>query len=329
MEQSPLIRTLLEELRSGLTRYLEIASGILKQGGIRLRTPEAAFFSFEKNFFSLLFLYTYHRAGIPEARRILYASTIQCLRGMVTGCDNLLDDEYKKTLDTDLPETAIRFRSVIDIMVSDRVLFTLLMDSCRRGKITMDQAIAATSASMKTMTQSGIQEASEESGIEEILPPDTILKTIHHYKTGILFKCPWDIPRCLENIPESETTSLMEGLYRVGMGCQVLDDMVDFMSDLVRKRHNYMVSLIHHGPAAEEKERLQWLLAVGNRVSSPVTLASDFPKTLETGFSVAHECLESGLNLLFPESQRFLVAPSIRFLENRIGAAHPDWKQAS
>jgi len=327
MKHSPLVRTLLEELRIGLTRYLEIAEGILKQSGIRIWAPKETFFSFEKNFFSLLFLYTYHRAGIPKSRRILYASTLQCLRGMVTGCDNILDDEYKKTLDTDLPIDAIRFRSVIDIMVSDRVLFELLMDSCRRGEIDVEQAAAASAASMKTMTQSGIQEASEEAGIEEILPPEAILKTVHHYKTGILFNCPWDIPRCLEDLPESETTPLMEGLYRVGMGCQVLDDMVDFMSDLERKRHNYVVSLIHHGPAPVEKERLGRLLAKEGRASSPVLLPEEFPENLETAFSVAHEFLESGLNLLYPESQRFLVAPSISFLENRIGAAHLHRKQ--
>jgi len=280
MEQSPLVRTLLEELRSGLTRYLDIADGILKQGGIRLRAPDASFFSFEKNFFSLLFLYSYQRAGIPETRRILYASTIQCQRGMVTGCDNLLDDEYKTTLDTDLPATAIRFRSVIDIMVSDRVLFELLMDACRRGEIDMGQVAVASAASMKTMTQSGIQEASEEAGVEEILPPEAILKTVHHYKTGILFNCPWDIPRCLENFPESDIAPLTEGLYRIGMGCQILDDMVDFLSDLSRKRHNYLVSLIHHGPVPVEKERLGLLLATRGAPSS-LDLAGEFPENLE------------------------------------------------
>lgn len=321
MEKSPLVQTLLGELRTGLTRYVEIAGDILKQGGIRLKAPEEAFFSFEKNFFSLLFLYSYHRAGIQESRRILYATTIQCQRGMVTGCDNLLDDEYKKTLDTDLPTAAIRFRSVIDIMVSDRVLFMLLLDACRRKEIGMDEAAAAAAASMKTMTQSGVQEASEEAGVEEILSPDTILQTVHHYKTGILFNCPWDIPRCLENIPESETAPLLEGLYRVGMGCQVLDDMVDFISDLQRKRHNYLVSLIHHGQVPDERNRLDALLTAGGRPASPVDLKEDFPENLAAAFSAAHDFLESGLNLLYPEPQQFLVAPSILFLEERIGAA--------
>lgn len=316
-----MVQTLLGELRTGLTRYVEIAGDILEQGGIRLKTPEASFFSFEKNFFSLLFLYSYHRAGIPESRRIFYAATIQCLRGMVTGCDNLLDDEYKKTLDTDLPAAAIRFRSVIDIMVSDRVLFKLLSDACRRKEIDMNQAAAAAAASMETMTRSGVQEASEEAGIEEILPPDAILQTVHHYKTGILFNCPWDIPKCLESIPESETAPLLEGLYRVGMGCQILDDMVDFISDLECKRHNFLVSLIYHGKMPDEKSRLDALLTAEGPPSAVVDLTEGFPENLATAFSAAHDFLESGLNLLYPEPRQFLVAPSIRFLEERIGAA--------
>lgn len=51
-------------------------------------------FSLQNNFFSMLFLYSYFRAGIKPRRRILYAATLQCLRGMVTGCDNLLDTEF-------------------------------------------------------------------------------------------------------------------------------------------------------------------------------------------------------------------------------------------
>ena len=77
----------------------------------------------------------------------------QCLRGMVTGCDNILDDEYKTTLETDLPPQAHRFRSVLDIMVADRVLFTLLVDHCRRHDLPMERALQAGTASLRALTQ--------------------------------------------------------------------------------------------------------------------------------------------------------------------------------
>jgi hypothetical protein len=256
MEHAPVIQSLITELRSGLSLYWEAAGRILEPCGVILEAPTEATFSLQKNFFSMLFLYSYYRAGLPTHRRIIYAATLQCLRGMVTGCDNLLDDEYKQTLGTDIPVTGYRFRSVVDIMVSDRVLFQILMDAAERKEIAIDRVLAASAASMKTMTRSGVEEASEEAGISAILEPDAILETIHHLKTGILFQCPWDIPLTIETIADAGLKPLLEGLYRIGIGCQILDDMVDMAVDMRSNRHNYLVSLIHHGSDPIEKERL-------------------------------------------------------------------------
>jgi hypothetical protein len=308
------------ELETGLSRYWDTAASILEPGGVVLKPPGKNYLSMEKNFFSLLFLYSFFRAGITGPRRLLYAAALQCLRGMVTGCDNILDDEYKKTLDTDIPESGYRFRSVVDIMVSDRVLFEILLDACRRGEITMDQVLSANRISMKTMTRSGVQEASEESGITAILKPDELLHTIHHYKTGLLFQCPWDIPRAVETLDETVTGPLLEGLYRIGMGCQVMDDMVDLVSDLERKRHNYVAALIHHDAPQAEKNRLRALLGKGGPPLSALDLAGDFPVASARAGETAQRFLKSGLNALFSEEHRFLVAPTIQFLVQRIGA---------
>jgi hypothetical protein len=323
MERLPPIRKLLEELRSGLSDYWEVADGVLRQIGVTLRAPKEDDFSLNRNFFSLLFLYSFYRAKIPKPRRILYAGTLQCLRGMVTGCDNLLDDEYKKTLDTDIPENGFRFRSVIDIMVSDRVLFQLLLRASHPQDINVDKLVAATTASMKTMTLSGLQEASEESGTTSILKPDDLLQTIHHYKTGMLFRCPWDIPLTIEHLYEPDIVHLLEGLYRIGMGCQIMDDMVDFMSDLERKRHNFLVSLIYYNSSHPmERSWLQELIDGGRRQQLSVDLTKDFPYSVLEASETAYRFLESGLTLLFSEQHRFLVEPSIQFLEDRIGVAH-------
>ena len=80
IENSQTVRTLLDELRSGLSNYWKIADGILRQSDIRLKVQGEDGFSLEKNFFSFLFLYSFYRAGIPKSRRILYAATLQCLR---------------------------------------------------------------------------------------------------------------------------------------------------------------------------------------------------------------------------------------------------------
>jgi len=100
-----------DELFAALSLYWSKADDILNGSGITLLGPGDDFFSLEKNFFSALFLYSYHRANISKQRRIFYSAINQCIRGLVTGCDNILDDEYKKTLETDLPQHGVKFRS--------------------------------------------------------------------------------------------------------------------------------------------------------------------------------------------------------------------------
>ena len=194
-----------DELHAGLLRYWETADRILRDSGVRLLPPSPAYRHLSRNFFSLLFLYSYHRAALPPARRVLYAAVNQCLRGMVTGCDNLLDDEYKKTLETDLPETGTKIRSVLDIMVSDRVLFDLLMDCRRNSAISDAQVSAACSATLRALTRSAVQEASEEGGVHGKLHPQEVLSRVHHYKTGLLFQCVWAVPDVLDPLPLEET----------------------------------------------------------------------------------------------------------------------------
>jgi len=314
------LHLLLDELSDGLSLYWTTAGDIVRNSGVRVLKPPSDYFCLEKNFFSLLFLYSYHRAAIPRSRRVLYAAVNQCLRGMVTGCDNILDDEYKKTLETNLPEKGHRFRSVLDIMVSDRVLFALLVKQQQQHELTGEKVLSAAAASLQTLVKSGAQEASEEKGIEQFLKPDEILDTVHHFKTGILFQCPWDIPLTIEPIQKSSIAYLLEALYRIGIGCQIMDDMVDLASDLLKKRHNYVASLIHHSPNSAEREKLQSLINKAQTLTDYPQLLQEFPSVRRLAAKTALEYLESGLNDLFAENHRRLVAPSISFMANRIGA---------
>ncbi|MEE4242045.1 MAG: class 1 isoprenoid biosynthesis enzyme [Desulfopila sp.] len=314
------VNELLTELRDGLSQYWKVAQTVLRDNGVELFPPNESYFSYSKNFFSLLFLYSFFRANIPKQRRILYASTLQCLRGMVTGCDNLLDDEYKMTLDTDIAETGYRFRSVIDIMISDRVLFQILLQASENGCFPVGKVIRATTASMHSMMRSGVQEASEEAGISEILSPDALLKQVHHFKTGLLFTCPWDIPLSIEAPNHHDNiTQLKEGLYAIGMGCQVMDDMVDFSSDLEKKRHNYLVSLIYHQSAHREKTKLREIMDPACKFSPSTDITAEFPEATATAATTSHTLLDRGLRLLFAEEHTFLIEPAKIFLQKRIG----------
>lgn len=311
-----------EELSSGLWLYWTKAAAILKGSGISLLDPADDFFSLEKNFFSALFLYSYHRAGIAKPHRIVYAAINQCLRGMVTGCDNILDDEYKKTLETDLPTHGTRFRSVLDIMVSDRVLFEILLNGFQDNEYNHQEVLAASVASLHALTQSGAQEASEEGGIPRMLEPEQILQSIHHYKTGLLFQCPWAVPLILENCRKETVSFLLEALYKIGMGCQIMDDMVDLSSDLRKKRHNYVASIIYHDPNHKEWNRLKSLMASNPNAKGNKNLLLELPHAKCIAVNSARTFLVEGLGTLFGITRQSLVEPSVAFLSKRIGAEH-------
>jgi len=325
--RAPSFGQLLEELESGLVAYWTTAEQILKPCGVNLLRPGEDTFSLPRNFFSLLFLYSYRRLGIPPGRRRLYAATLQCLRGMVTGCDNLLDDEYKPTLESDIPAHGYRFRSVVDIMVSDGALFQILMEAAQQGELAYDRVLAAATASMQTMTRSGIEEVAEEAGIDAILPPQAILQTIHHYKTGIPFQCPWDIPRAIEPVVETDLAPVSKGLNQIGIGCQILDDMVDLEVDIRSRRHNYLVSLIHHAPDPDERSRLAGAMHPGDPDRPEAPTIDRFPLSAQQAWKTAHQLLTQGLAALFAPEDRTLVVPAIRLMEKRIGAAAP-WSGA-
>jgi len=306
------------ELRAGLERFWQTAGAILEGGTIHLVGPEQSAYSLARNFFSTLFLYSYYRVGIPAERRILYVAVNQCLRGMVTGCDNLLDDEYKITLETDLPRQAHRFRSVLDIMVADRVLFAILVDHCREYDLGVDLALRASAASLQALTESGAQEATEEGGVGECLQPEEVLTKVHHYKTGLLFQSPWAVPTLFEGLRSPEAETARDALYQIGIGCQMLDDLVDVVLDVRGRRHNYVASVVAHEEPVAVWENLQ-------RHAAAEGTSHDFldawPKLAAGLKARALETLENGLGNLFLPQHQGLVRPAAVCIAGIIGVS--------
>jgi hypothetical protein len=314
------LATLGDELSEALSLFWSSAEKILQDSDVQLRPPRPEYFAIESNLFSALFLYSYFQAGMARPRRVFYAAVNQCLRGMVTGCDNLLDDEYKQTLDTDLPEEGTRFRSVLDIMASDRVLFDLLIDNHQRGELTADQVRAASAASLHGLLSSGVQEAGEEAGITKRLSPDEVLRAVHHYKTGLLFQCPWTLPALLEDIDPETLARTTRALYQLGMGCQVLDDMVDLASDLRMRRHNYAASLVCHDTDPAEHAHLQAWLHEPPAGDDDADLLLAFPRARQRASMTARGYLETGVRDLFAQQHQQLAQPVVELLIERIGA---------
>jgi len=308
------------ELRTGLEHYWETAGRILDNSGIVLQAPPVDYLAMAKNIFSTLFLYSYYAADIDPARRQAYVAVNQCLRGMVTGCDNILDDEYKQTLDTDLPRQAIRFRSVVDIMVSDRVLFELLLDLAGTTTLTADTIRGASAASLRALTHSGAQEASEEGGVRDIPTPEKVLAAIHHFKTGLLFQCPWAVPAVIEADLGQTARNLQAFLYEIGMGCQLLDDIVDLPADVRDRRYNYAWSTIYHNADNGTRASLRAFYDPLTGDGRTMDFYTMFPHAITAVASEGRNRLQAGLNGLLKEAHQHLAAPLAAFLVQRIGA---------
>lgn len=312
--------TLADELQAGLTLFWKTAGKILNDSGIILHSPPPDYLAMEKNIFSTLFLYAYYAADIDPARRVVYVAVNQCLRGMVTGCDNILDDEYKQTLATDLPSRAVRFRSIVDIMVSDRVLFELLLNMADTVPLAGNMIQDASAASLRALTRSGTQEASEEGGVGDIPAPEGVLRDIHHFKTGLLFQCPWAVPGVIETDLRQSARDLQEHLYQIGMGCQLFDDIVDLEADVREHRYNYAWSKIFHSTDGHVRQELRdafTLPATDQRLSN---LHGTFAQVIADVAAEGQLMLEDGLGGLLREDHRHLTAPLVSFLVRRIGA---------
>lgn len=306
------------ELHAGLDLYWQNVEMLLSGGPVAFVTPAQEAYSLKRNFFSTLFLYSYWRANIPVERRILYVAVNQCLRGMVTGCDNILDNEYKKTIDTNLPEGAYRFRSVLDIMASDRILFALVANYCEQHGLPVTMALKASSTSLQSLLESGVQEASEEGGVDGLLSPEEVLAKVHHYKTGLLFTCTWAIPMLLDQQCQASQQPFKDGLYRIGIGCQILDDIVDLSRDYYERRHNYVASAIAHRESADKWRRVQLFI---KNSDSKQHWEDSFPDLAAKLRKEAVVMLEEGLVMLFAQEHHNFIWPAIQFIADRIGVA--------
>lgn len=227
----------------------------------------------QKHFFSTLFLALYRATGIPEERRIFYGTINHSIRGIVTGTDNLLDNEYKEMLPLRFPDGAIKFKSVMHVLLFDRFLARILEDGSARGMLAADQRLAVMDAVFRAMVPIGAEEASEEKGVGRILPPSEILSSVHMYKGGNLLRLAFVAPLLLEKEKVEKLERIDRGIYSIGMALQTIDDLTDFYDDLSNQRHNYLLSCISYEGSAEERQRLGRLAPGNAREFPPVEQA--------------------------------------------------------
>jgi hypothetical protein len=259
----------LQEHRQVEAETLRLLRAILPAAYLGAVPPPAGVLRYaRRHFFSSLFLAVYRSAGVAPERRLFYGTVNHAIRGIVTGTDNLLDDEYKEMLPLAFPERATRFKSVMHILLFDRILFRLLDEAVAGGVLDSRPARAIGQEIFAAMVPIGAEEASEEGGIDTILSPAEILASVHMYKGGNLLRLAFVAPLLAETGPVRERLALADrGIFSIGLALQVIDDLTDFHEDLRDRRHNYLAATIQHEGSREERARLAAMLAGSERTA--------------------------------------------------------------
>ena len=223
----------------------------------------------QKNFFSILFLSIYRAVGVGPRRRHLYGVLNHSIRGIVTATDNLLDDEYKEVLPLRFAAGAARFKSVMHILLFDRFLARVTESAVRDGLIDEGGRKQLLQGIFEALVPIGAEEASEEGGVHVVLSPEEIMSSVHVHKGGNLLRLAFVAPRLIETDCAPAIAQADQGVFRIGMALQAIDDLTDFYDDIRDRRHNYLVSSIIHEGTAEERRRCEALLA-GKGDETPV-----------------------------------------------------------
>lgn len=234
----------------------------------------------QKNFFSILFLAIYKALGILPEKRKHYGMINHCLRGIITGADNLLDDEYKEMLPLNFPEPAIRFKSVMHILLFDRFIVRVTNTMAKQNLLPGNVDVADLQQKLfDAIVPIGAEEAQEEGGVHQILSPAEILSTVHIYKGGKLLCLAFVAPLLVEESLQEKLTLAQSGIYNIGIALQLIDDLTDFYEDIAHSNHNYLVSCIHHLGSDNEKRCLGQ--ALHSVKPSGKAIEEQYPKSVE------------------------------------------------
>ena len=255
--------------------------------------------SLQRNLFSTLFIMATEAAGVALEALPFYAMINQCLRVQVTGCDNLLDDEYKSVIPFALPGSGTRFRSVLTIMTGDSILANLIITEVAAGRMDHSRAQQLLAAALSVLIPSGIEEHEEESCDKEAIPSvETILQQVHPRKTGMLFEAPIRLVEKMHVADPSRSPFVAKALANFGIGCQILDDLKDVADDLYQCKYNIVISRAYHGNNKQEKQQIESFQLVESTHEQAQQIAEQLT-------AARKDCLSYAVNYFQQAAQEF------------------------
>jgi len=253
-------------------------------------SPAAEAFCIERNFFSTFFLAVTHSI-IGESKYLpLYAMVNQGMRAWVTACDNILDDEYKEIFSFAFAERGFRMRSVLTLLLADRVVTEFIADTYEDTAAIKDVG----RISLQALVPCALQECDEEVRPVPVLPPSEILRDIHKRKTADLFAAPLALPLAMETIDPDKAQAALAAVRLFGAACQIIDDIKDMPDDVSTGRHNLIVSIV----SQENHDDNQWLGQLRNTDNPDWASWERFPGAAGVAAEVAMERFGSSFDAL-------------------------------
>jgi hypothetical protein len=266
-------------LQQATVEHFHSVCGTVLSGSCELQALDQDQLSLKRNLFSTLFLMAVEAAGVAPEKLPFYAMVTQCLRVQVTGCDNILDDEYKSAIPFALAGGGIRFRSVLTIMTGDAVLADLVAGEVAAGRLSRERARRLLNAVLAVLIPSGLEEHEEES--QQAIEVPTVrrmLDEVHYRKTGQLFEAPVRLVEKMEDADPARSGTIAEALATFGVGCQILDDLKDVADDLFFHKHNLVLSAAWYGQSAAEQALVRALPAAGLTLAAAEEVAERLPE---------------------------------------------------
>lgn len=239
---------------------------------------------FSKNVFTIFIISILDHLRITPSRQHLYCMITHLIRGIVTAADNMLDDEGKgAVVIKDMNGSIVPNVSLI--LLQHSLLFQMI------SELTDDKTAIReiTSELFRAMLEIGIEESSEENRIEQVLPPEELLGSIHHYRGGKLLTLPFVAPLLIEKNIAGQLESFKRAMYKIGMAVQMLDDITDFSIDIKSRNHNLLRSIIVHDKGKITTDNDLMTMVENTSVEPHVTFPGETRK-------VVNMAIESAMN---------------------------------
>ena len=196
----------------------------------------------ERNFFSILFVSIFDAVGIAPERIRHYAAIVQLVRGIVTATDNILDNENKGAMRVELAKGHVLSNTLCMLMQS-----ALMIRRVRAVAPDPEGEARTWGALIDKLYAIGEEESGEEEAVEDVLSPEALLDTIHRFRGANLLLLAFVAPELNEPALADAIDLAKQGVFRIGMALQILDDLADFEEDLRRRNHNILRSWLVHG----------------------------------------------------------------------------------